>query len=216
MRSAARLLAAMLLVPIAWAGEVQVRTNGALVDVIATAAPVQDVLARIAQQTGMKVVYDGPAPRALVTVTLPQRTPVEAVLALFEGLGLNYALRTDKSGTRVDTLIVSTAVPGGAAAARAPAPAVPVDPRRPPARTQPVADVERQDEQDDDQADEAARPQAPTPAPPAPVLGPIPGPGNPGSPFNSQIGPLTLPTPAPAAVPSPTAPAPSPTPSPTP
>jgi hypothetical protein len=219
MRTAARLLVATLLAKVALAGEVQVRTNGALVDVIATAAPVQEVLARLAQQTGMKVVYDGPAPRALVTVTLPQRTPVEAVLALFEGLGLNYALRTDKSGTRVDTLIVSTALPGGAPAARAPAPAVPVDPRRQPVRPQPLAEAERQDDpQDDDEADDqAARPQA-TPAPPAPVLVPIPGPGSPGSPFNSQIGPLTLPTPppAPAAVPSPIAPAPSPTPSPAP
>ena len=123
MRKPPQILLVALIAPMAWAGEVQVRANGALVDVVAVAAPVQEVLARLAQQTGMKVVYDGPPPRALVTVTLPQRTPAEAVLALFEGLGLNYALRTDRSGTKVDTLIVSSAAPAGAAAVRAPAPA---------------------------------------------------------------------------------------------
>src|SRR5262245_51881984 len=108
----------------ALAAEIQVRPNGGLIDVHATAAPMQDVLSRIAQQTGMKVVYDGAPPRGLVTLTLLQRTPAEAVLALFEGAGVNYAMKTDRSGTRVDTLIV-TGGASGAGAAAAPRPSAP-------------------------------------------------------------------------------------------
>jgi len=213
-QKAPQILLAALIAPAAFAGEVQVRANGGRVDLIATAAPLQDVLARLAQQTGMKVVYDGAPPRMLVTVSLPQRTPVEAVLALFEGLGLNYALSTDRSGTRVDTLILSAAAPVGGASARPgavpppPTPAVP-DPRRLPPRPQPRSDEEREDEEADE---DSARPQ---PAPPGPVIfqGPIPGPGRPGSPFGGQIGPLMPLTPVPAAPGTPS-PVPSPTPSP--
>lgn len=202
--------------PAVWAGEVQVRANGARLDLIATAAPLQDVLARLAQQTGMRVVYDGTPPRTLVTVSLPQRTPVEAVLSLFEGLGLNYALSTDRSGTRVDMLIISTAAPGAGAPSRtavAPPPAPPTpDPRRLPPRPQPAPDAD----EDEQQADEDGARSHPTPVPTGPVVfqGPIPGPGVPGSPFGGQIGPLTLPTPVPATPGAPVRPAPSPTPSP--
>src|SRR5262245_23013747 len=108
MRAAALVAFALAALPAA-GGEILVRVNGGLVDVQATAAPLSDVLARIAQQTGMKVVYDGAPPRTLVTVTLPQRTPAEAVLALFEGIGVNYAMKLDRSGVRVDTLIVASA-----------------------------------------------------------------------------------------------------------
>jgi hypothetical protein len=225
MRAAARLVLAAVLARAALAGEVQVRPNGELLDVVATAAPLADVLARLSQQTGMKVVYDGAPPRTLVTATLPRRTPVEAVLALFEGLGLNYALKTDASGTKVDTLIVTGPAPS-AAASRAAAPppqaATTPEPRRPPfqqppARPQPGAEPDEPEGREEaEEADEnAARPQPEkAPSPPSVFNGPIPGPGNPGSPFGSgQIGPLRMPTPAPppAALP---APGPSPTPSP--
>ncbi len=218
-RKAAPILLAALIAPAVFGGEVQVRPNGGRVDVIATAAPLQDVLARLSQQTGMKVVYDGAPPRTLVTVSLPQRTPVEAVLSLFEGLGLNYALSTDKSGTKVDMLIISSAASGAGAAPRAavapPAPMVP-DPRRLPPRPQPAPDADR--DEDEQQADEdIPRPQA-QPTPPGPVIfqGPIPGPGVPGSPFGNQIGPLTLPTPVPAVPGAPVRPTPAPTPTPSP
>lgn len=217
MRKATPLLLAALIAPAVFAGEVQVRPNGARLDLIATAAPLQDVLARLAQQTGMKVVYDGTPPRTLVTVSLPQRTPVEAVLSLFEGLGLNYALATDRSGTKVDMLIISTAAPGAGTPSRTavappPMPAVP-DPRRLLQRPQPAPDADRADE-DEQQADEdGARPLT---VPTGPVIfqGPIPGPDVPGSPFGGQIGPLTLPTPVPATPGAPVRPAPSPTPNP--
>ena len=55
----------------------------------------------------MKVVYEGPAPRQLVTLSLHGRTPTETVLSVFEGLGVNFALVADPSGARVQTLVVA-------------------------------------------------------------------------------------------------------------
>ncbi len=89
------------------AAEVAVRVAGGQVELTATAAPLADVLDRLARQTGMKVVYEGPAPRQLVTLSLHGRTPTETVLALFEGLGLNFALVADPTGARVQTLVVA-------------------------------------------------------------------------------------------------------------
>ncbi len=112
------------------AAEVVVRVSGDHVDLTATAAPLADVLDRLARQTGMKVVYEGPAPRQLVTLSLHDRTPTETVLAVFEGLGINYALVADASGARVQTLMVagSTAASPSSSAPSStarPSPAVP-------------------------------------------------------------------------------------------
>ena len=60
----------------------------------------------LARKTRMKVVYEGPVPRTPVTVELRGRTPAEAVLGVLEGLGLNYALVLDVSGTEVETLMI--------------------------------------------------------------------------------------------------------------
>ena len=105
---------ALSLVATVASAEVAVRVSAGRVDLTATAAPVADVLDRLARQTGMKVVYEGPAPRQLVTVSLHGRTPAETVLAIFEGLGLNYAMVADPTGAAVQTLMVA-----GAAAATA-------------------------------------------------------------------------------------------------
>jgi hypothetical protein len=106
--------------------EVRVQVAGSSVDVAATAAPLAEVLDRLSRQTGMKVVYEGAAPRQLVTVTVRGRTPAQAVLAVLEGQGVNYALVTDPTGSSVRTLLVTGAASssGGSAPARAvPAPA---------------------------------------------------------------------------------------------
>src|SRR5512135_59530 len=100
--------------------EVAVRVSGGRVDLTATAAPLADVLDRLARQTGMKVVYEGPAPRQLVTVSLHGRTPAETILAVFEGLGLNYAMVADASGAGVQTLMVAGAAGATAASGTAP------------------------------------------------------------------------------------------------
>ena len=198
MHRSARIVALLALVALPTAAsEVQVRLNGDLLDVVATAAPLQEVLAQLARQTGMKVVYDGPAPRTLLTVTLPQRTPVEAVLGLFEGLSLNYAIKTDPGGTHIDTLIVSGAPGASGSAGRSPQPQ-PAQALRPsapqPAEPQPVE--EEPEEQPVEQEEQPAQKAPPTPVPPFSFTEPIPGPGKPGSPFGAgQTGPLALPTP---------------------
>ena len=101
--------------------EVAVRISGGRVDLTATAAPLADVLDRLARQTGMKVVYEGPAPRQLVTVSLHGRTPAETVLAVFEGLGLNYAMVADSTGAGVQTLMVAGAASASVASSSSPA-----------------------------------------------------------------------------------------------
>ena len=100
-------LVALALASAPAAAEVVVRVSGGHVELTATAAPLADVLDRLARQTGMKVVYEGPAPRQLVTLSLHGRTPTETILSVFEGLGVNFALVADPSGSRVQTLVVA-------------------------------------------------------------------------------------------------------------
>jgi hypothetical protein len=57
----------------------------------------------------MAVVYDGIPPSQTVTLTIRDQPPVAAVFKLREGRGLRFAMVTDASGTRVDTLLLSTA-----------------------------------------------------------------------------------------------------------
>src|SRR5512135_886448 len=116
--AAASLLVALLAAPAS--AEVVVRIAGGRVDLTTTAAPLADVLDRLARQTGMKVVYEGPAPRQLVTVSIHGRTPAETILAVFEGLGLNYAMVGDATGAGVQTLMVAGAAGATAASGTAP------------------------------------------------------------------------------------------------
>jgi len=89
-------------------GELQVRKEGQTVSVNGSRVPLSDVLDRLASTTGMKVVYDGPRPRRLVTVHIEGRSEVETLRALFEGLAINYALTLDPSGLHVASLILMT------------------------------------------------------------------------------------------------------------
>jgi hypothetical protein len=133
MRCQGLALALLLLAVGPATAEVDVRSAGGRVDLRVSAAPLSDVLDRLSRETGTMVVYEGPPPRQLVSVSLQRRTPVEAVLSLLEGTGLSFALRTDPNGTGCHTLIivsnpiVSTAE-GASPAATAPAlaPAAPV------------------------------------------------------------------------------------------
>lgn len=112
--AAALLLVAM--VPSAMA-EVTVRMTGGLIDVKATSAPLADVLASLAAHTGMKVIYDGPAPQVPVTVSLRKRWPAQVVLELLEGQQIGYAFVGDGAGRTVQTVVLTTAT-----AAKRPAP----------------------------------------------------------------------------------------------
>jgi hypothetical protein len=131
----------------------------------------------------MKVVWEKNLGRPNVTAVLEACTPAEAVVSLLQGTGFNYALSMDRSGTRVEMLmIVGVAVPE-----RPSRPGF-VPPRRaepPPALAGPEAeeppgeDVTSEPEQqdvDDSQAGQPGTPAVPAPTGiPAPVPPPMPG-----------------------------------------
>lgn len=135
------LLLAFLAAPAA--AEVAVRVvpgtdaNTSQVELTARAAPLNEVLDRLGRQIGMKVVYEGASPRQLVSLSLQGRSPAETVLGVLEGQGLNFALVSDPSGTKVVTLLVAGTAPASGSAAPGPAtassPSTPSTPfRRPP------------------------------------------------------------------------------------
>lgn len=170
-----RVCAALVVLALAAApatAEVVVRVSGGQVDLTATAAPLADVLDRLARQTGMKVVYEGQAPRQLVTLSLHGRSPTETVLSVFEGLGINFALVADPTGSRVQTLVVagtatassSSSPPSSAASGRSTTPPGPRRPFGPP----PGSSPETVDSAFEEEADEE-------PAPDEPAFGLPPG-----------------------------------------
>jgi hypothetical protein len=174
------------------AAQTEVRRVGDTLDVRATAAPVSEVLDRIARETGMKVTYDGPPPRARVSVTLAGVTPAQAVLRVLEGQGLNYALRMDARAVRIEALLM---VAGSGAGTGTVAPPTP---------TRPIPGT-RQIDREPDVAEPDDETPAEAPAPNPEDRKPFPFPGGPSGPAM----PLMLPTPPPpttAASPSPAAP----------
>jgi hypothetical protein len=211
------LLSAFLAGPAA--AEVTVRVvpaagaTAAHVELTARAAPLAEVLDRLGRQIGMKVVYEGATPRQLVTLSLQGRTPAETVLGLLEGQGLNFALVSDPTGTRVETLLVAGSAPQtpGASSASAPGRSMPSPafrrPLSPPPGSGPdsmEADPEElaDDEAFDDPANGAPEgadaggqaeppPTNPVPTPQAPVQGQRmePSPSFPVSPFAPQASP---------------------------
>jgi len=192
-RKTAILTLALVLATRFGAAQTEVRRVGDMLDVRATAAPVAEVLDRIARETGMKVTYDGAPPRARVSVTLAGVTPAQAVLRVLEGQGLNYALRMDARAVRVEALLM-VAGSGSGAGTGAPAPM----PNRPIPGT-------RQIDREPDVAEPDDETPAEAPAPNPEDRKPFPFPGGPSGPAM----PLMLPTPPPpttAASPSPAPP----------
>jgi hypothetical protein len=107
---------------------VDVRVSGNRVDIQATNAPLSEILDGLARQLKIKIIYEGPPPKQPLTVDLKNRTPAEAFLALMEGQGLTYAVAMDKSGSRVETVLMA----GGNNAPSANAgPPPPLRPERP-------------------------------------------------------------------------------------
>src|SRR5262249_61985025 len=89
--------------------DVTVRAAAGRVDLEVRRAPLSQILDILTRETGMKVVYDGPAPIQLVTMSLSKPSLRDAVCGLLEGQGLNYALAGD--ATDVKVLLVITANP---------------------------------------------------------------------------------------------------------
>jgi len=205
MKVALSFLAVLVAAPVG--AEVSVKAANGHLDVVATTAPLADVLDRVARQTGMKIVYEGAAPRQLVTVSLLGRTPAEAVNALLEGQGLNYALIADASGTTVQTLLMA----GSTGPARASSSSGSAPPRATMVAP-PLSSPDSADEPDEEEPAQAEiAPAAGEPAPPG-TEAPSPTPGTPGvlppgmSPAGTPAG-ATPPTANPGAAPAAPSPA---------
>lgn len=188
------------------AAEVAVRVADGHVELVAKTAPLSEVLDRLARQTGMKVVYEGPAPRQLVTVTLRGRSPAETVLSLLEGLGLNFALVADPAGSRVQTLLVAgtasaSTTPASTTAAARPAPG----PRRPfgppPGASPETVDPAFEEEEDFEEAEDPAFAGLPPGVEIDPSAAPAVDPlvANPGAPPANAPGPIGLPVAPPSS-----------------
>ena len=183
---------------------VEVTAADGHVNVTAAQAPLSDVLDGLARKTRMKVVYEGGTPRNPVTIELRGHTPAEAVLRVLEGLGLNYALALDLSGTQVETLMI---VGAGGSSSSSSASFRPARGRRD-AEAEQASDDGIEGEQP--MAYEAPPPEpAPAPAPAKPEEAarpgtPPPGPLNPTTmnPFPGNTAPM-LPGPPPLVAPSP-------------
>jgi hypothetical protein len=157
------LLLAFLAAPAA--AEVAVRVvpgtdaNASQVELSARAAPLNEVLDRLGRQIGMKVVYEGASPRQLVTLSLQGRSPAETVLGVLEGQGLNYALVSDPSGTRVVTLLVAGTAPSTGSAGPGPAtsssPSAPSTPFRRPPSPPPGSSPDTIEEEPEEMEDDA-------------------------------------------------------------
>lgn len=113
------------------------RTADGRLDLSARAAPLTDILRCLVERTGLRVEYDGAPPRQPVSVTLRGDSLAGTLESLLEGLGVNYLLGRDPSGTAVERLIVfgSSRAPeparGGGTPARAGQAAEPVAPPEP-------------------------------------------------------------------------------------
>lgn len=196
------LVVALALATRASAAEADVRVAGGRVEIKAVAAPVSQILDRLSQQTGMRVIYDGAPPRAVVSITRSYPTPAAAVMDVLLGLGLNYALMLDPTGTRVQTLMMVASSGGSAPAVPArPTPMMPAMPTPPPEL---APDQDEKDEEEPPARQEMPRrpggPPGPGMAPPPGVLPPGPT-FMPGQPFTVTPMPLQPPSPAPSPQP---------------
>jgi hypothetical protein len=136
------------------------------------------------------------------------RTPLQAVLGVLEGLGLNYALVLDASGTQVETLMIVGAAGRTASAA-------PIRPPRSSRREVPEVEPEAPIVEADEPVEiEASIPAVPgevapvdektkdVPTPTLPGVPAFPGPLNPtiAAPGSSPFAPGPLPVPGPRPV----------------
>jgi hypothetical protein len=180
---------------------VQVDLAAGRMSIKATNASIPEILAQVATQTGMKVIYDGPPPHQRLKLALSDRTPADAVLGVLEGRGLNFAVVLNAAGTQVETLLISTAL-YRPPPARAPAFDMPAEDEEEIAEEQPVdyeaevADGEEEGEQDEDE--DGMPPERPDRRRRPPTV-PEPG-GTPIAVTTAAPPPTTLPTPEPPSV----------------
>jgi hypothetical protein len=143
-----RCVLAILLLLAEPASRIKVDVAAEKVTIDAAAAPMADILDRLAEHTGMKIVYDGPRPRERVSVKIEAPSVAAAVASLLEGHDISSALTFAPNGRDVATLIIvrnragTRATPGPSAPGTPPSVALPIgtpegDPSAEPAVVQP-------------------------------------------------------------------------------
>lgn len=77
-------------------------------DLEVRSAPLSGVLACLSEKTGIKMILEsGLNTRQPVTISLTNKTPAQVVNGLLDGLGLNYAYTSDRTGSKVLLLLIS-------------------------------------------------------------------------------------------------------------
>ena len=97
----------VLTMPSSGSADLDIRAKDGQLTLRAHTVPLVEVLERLSRETGLKVVYEGRRPSALVTADIEGVSETEALSRLLEGLGVNYAFQADASGHRVELLIIS-------------------------------------------------------------------------------------------------------------
>jgi hypothetical protein len=175
-----------------------VGATAAQVELVATKAPLNEVLDRLARQIGMKVVYEGSSPRQLVTLSLQGRSPAATVLAVLEGQGVNFALLSDPSGAGVQTLLVTGVTPSTGASTATSLGGQGGQPvgvmRRPSAPPASGPDAMGVEEEDAEEEEPLEQPAVNEPQATAPEVG---GPAGAGGPQGQPATPGAVPVPTP-------------------
>ena len=102
--------------------ELNIELRGATIAIRARQVPLQQVLDQLSQKTGMKIVYDTEPPQEPVSVELAGLGVPAAVTELLRGHGLHYVTMMDKTGQRVETLLLTHGGGGALRAQQAPPP----------------------------------------------------------------------------------------------
>lgn len=109
-RSGVAALTLTALVAASQAGaQVVVNPASGRVSIRAAGLSVSTLLDQLAQKTGMTVEYEKGPPRQSVSLTLDDRTPAQAVVAILDGLNIPYALSLTADGLKVQTLVIADA-----------------------------------------------------------------------------------------------------------
>lgn len=176
------------------------------VSIRAAGQPVSSLLDQMAQKTGMTVEYEKSPPRQSITLTVEDRTPAQAIVAILDGLNIPYALSLTADGAKVQTLVIAdTSAPKGTRAR------VGRETSMAPPPEEAQADVPAPDAPDATaEAPQEQQPQAQAPQPPGPTQRRIPQAppvtlpsAFPNSPFGPSEGTQTKPEAQPEAPPQP-------------
>ena len=114
MRAPLLIAFSLLLQPVA---DLEVRTAGGHLSVKAQRVPLARILEQLGRETGMKVVYESSPPSQIVSAVVEADSEREVLTRILEGLGVSSAFRLDRSGRRVEMLLITGAGGGGGARA---------------------------------------------------------------------------------------------------